>query len=96
MTRGQLLAMALGRLLAAGYPAKDMQVVGPNPLRADWSMDPFTLTEKDGYFYGRGTSDIKDMAAIFTTTLIRLKRGGFRPDRDIPALASRGRSAARR
>jgi len=100
------------RLLAAGYPAKDVQVVGPNPghlnvvarlrgtrarkpilllahldvveaLRADWSMNPFTLTEKDGYFYGRGTSDIKDMAAIFTTVLIDLKKQGFRPDRDI-------------
>jgi acetylornithine deacetylase/succinyl-diaminopimelate desuccinylase-like protein len=52
-------------------------------LRSDWSMDPFTLTEKDGFFYGRGTSDIKDMAAIWTTTLIRLKQEHFVPDRDI-------------
>ncbi len=52
-------------------------------LRSDWSMDPFTLTEKDGFFYGRGTSDIKDMAAIWVTTLIRLKRERFVPDRDI-------------
>jgi acetylornithine deacetylase/succinyl-diaminopimelate desuccinylase-like protein len=51
--------------------------------RDDWSLDPFTLTEKDGYFYGRGTSDIKDMAALFAATLIRLKREGFVPDRDI-------------
>jgi acetylornithine deacetylase/succinyl-diaminopimelate desuccinylase-like protein len=52
-------------------------------LRADWSMDPFILAEKDGFFYGRGTSDIKDMAAIFTQTLIHLRKQGFRPDRDI-------------
>jgi acetylornithine deacetylase/succinyl-diaminopimelate desuccinylase-like protein len=52
-------------------------------LRADWSLDPFTLTEQGGYFYGRGTSDIKDMAAIFAATLVRLKREGFVPDRDI-------------
>src|SRR6266540_497360 len=51
--------------------------------REDWSIDPFILTEKDGYFYGRGTSDIKDMAAIFTQTLIRLKRERVPLDRDI-------------
>jgi acetylornithine deacetylase/succinyl-diaminopimelate desuccinylase-like protein len=52
-------------------------------LRSDWSLEPFTLTEQGGYFYGRGTSDIKDMAAIFVATLIRLKREGVVPDRDI-------------
>ena len=51
--------------------------------RQDWSLDPFTLTEKDGYFYGRGTSDIKDMAAIFVQTLIRLKREQAPLDRDV-------------
>ena len=51
--------------------------------REDWSLDPFTLTEKDGYFYGRGTSDIKDMAALFVATLIRFRREGFVPDRDL-------------
>jgi acetylornithine deacetylase/succinyl-diaminopimelate desuccinylase-like protein len=51
--------------------------------REDWSMDPFTFTEKDGYFYGRGTSDDKSQAAIWIANLIRYKREGFKPDRDL-------------
>ena len=51
--------------------------------REDWSLEPFVLTEKDGFFYGRGTSDIKDMAAIFAQTLIRLKREKVPLDRDV-------------
>jgi acetylornithine deacetylase/succinyl-diaminopimelate desuccinylase-like protein len=51
--------------------------------REDWSFDPFTLLEKDGYFYGRGTSDDKAMAAIFVDAFIRLKREGFTPTRDL-------------
>src|SRR5882672_185436 len=102
------------RLLAAGFPAGDVMVLGPatgnhnlvarlrgngrgarRPIlllahldvvearREDWSLDPFTLTEQDGFFYGRGTLDIKDMAALFVATLIRFKREGIVPDRDI-------------
>ena len=51
--------------------------------REDWSMDPFQLIEKDGYFYGRGTGDIKDGDAFLVTTFIRLKRENFKPDRDL-------------
>ena len=100
------------RLLAAGFPAKDVVIAGPHPARQnlvarlhgtgarppilllahldvvearreDWSLDPFTLTEKDGYFYGRGTSDIKDMAAIYAQTVIRAQArpGAARPRR---------------
>ena len=51
--------------------------------REDWSMDPFVLTEKDGYYYGRGTSDDKAMAAIWIATLIRYKQEGWVPNRDL-------------
>src|SRR5438874_10620459 len=51
--------------------------------REDWSLDPFTFTEKDGYYYGRGTSDDKAMAAIFIANLIRYKHEGWIPKRDI-------------
>ena len=100
------------RLLAAGFPAADVQVLVPAPRkgnlvarlhgsgarrpllllahldvveanREDWSVDPFTLLERDGYFYGRGTTDDKAMAAAFVTNLIRFKQEGFVPDRDI-------------
>ena len=100
------------RLKAAGFPAADIQILGPDPRkgnlvfryrgtgqrkpllllahldvveanRADWSMDPFTFIEKDGFFYGRGTSDDKAMASQFIANLLRLKEEGFMPDRDL-------------
>jgi acetylornithine deacetylase/succinyl-diaminopimelate desuccinylase-like protein len=51
--------------------------------REDWSSDPFKLIEKDGFFYGRGTLDMKDGDAIMATTLLRMKQEGYRPSRDI-------------
>jgi acetylornithine deacetylase/succinyl-diaminopimelate desuccinylase-like protein len=104
-------AMA-ARLRAGGFPADDVQVVGPNPKkqnlvaryrgtgtarpilllghldvvearREDWSLDPFTFVERDGFFYGRGTSDMKDMDASWVANLLELKRQGYRPNRDI-------------
>src|SRR5439155_4349325 len=100
------------RLKAAGFPAADMQVIGPDPKkhnlvlrwrgtgarrpllllahldvveakREDWSFDPFTFREEGGWFYGRGTSDDKAMAAQFVANLIRLKEEGYKPDRDL-------------
>jgi acetylornithine deacetylase/succinyl-diaminopimelate desuccinylase-like protein len=99
-------------LLAAGYPADDVVVVGSGPrrgnlvarlrgrgsakpvlflahldvvpaLRDDWTTDPYTLVEKDGYYYGRGTTDDKQFCAIFAAVFARLKRDGFVPDRDL-------------
>ena len=54
-------------------------------LPEDWSADlpPFEFLERDGYFYGRGVTDDKDEAAIYTANLIRMKQEGFVPDRDI-------------
>jgi acetylornithine deacetylase/succinyl-diaminopimelate desuccinylase-like protein len=101
------------RLLAAGFPAEDVQVLGPverkgnlvaryrgrdtgrKPLLmlahldvveadpADWTLPPFTFIEENGYFYGRGTSDDKDEAAIYIANFIRMKEEGFQPDRDL-------------
>src|SRR5882724_7907695 len=51
--------------------------------REDWSVDPFQFIEKDGFFYGRGTQDMKEGDAILVETFVRLKREGFVPDRDL-------------
>ncbi len=51
--------------------------------RADWTRDPFTLIEEGGYFYGRGTSDMKAQVAAWVDTLIRLKEEGFKNRRAI-------------
>jgi len=51
--------------------------------RQEWSVDPFQFLERDGYFYGRGTQDMKSSDAIMVATLIRLRQEDFHPDRDI-------------
>jgi len=80
--KGNLVARLRGT--AAGKPIlllAHLDVVPANP--ADWSLDPFKLTEMEGYFYGRGTSDDKNMAAAFMANFIRYKKEGYKPDRDI-------------
>src|SRR5947209_15233144 len=52
-------------------------------LRSDWTTDPFEFIEKDGYFYGRGTEDMKEGDAILVTNFIRLKKEAYLPDRDL-------------
>src|SRR4029077_13453252 len=51
--------------------------------RGDWSLDPFTFVERDGFFYGRGTKDFTVGDAILVSTLVRLKQEGYRPNRDL-------------
>jgi acetylornithine deacetylase/succinyl-diaminopimelate desuccinylase-like protein len=80
--KGNLVARLHGT--AAGKPIlllAHLDVVEAN--RDDWTIDPFVLTEKDGYFYGRGTSDDKAMAAIWIANLIRYKQEGWKPKRDL-------------
>lgn len=58
-----------------------LDVVAAN--RADWPRDPFVLHEENGYFLGRGTADDKAMAAIFVANLLRARREGWAPARDV-------------
>ena len=51
--------------------------------REDWTRDPYTLFEEDGYFYGRGTSDMKALAAIWVDMLERFRAEGYKPKRTI-------------
>lgn len=51
--------------------------------REDWTRDPFTLVEEDGYFYARGAVDDKSMAAIWVDTLVRFLKDGYRPPRTV-------------
>lgn len=51
--------------------------------REDWTRDPFTLIEENGYFYGRGTSDMKAMDATWIDALMRFKHDGYHPKRTI-------------
>ena len=52
-------------------------------LRSDWHTDPFEFVEKDGYYYGRGTQDMKDSDAALVATFLRLHREGYKPQRDL-------------
>ncbi|MFA7262354.1 MAG: M20/M25/M40 family metallo-hydrolase [Caulobacter sp.] len=80
---GSLVAVLHGtdRKAGAMLLLAHIDVVEANP--ADWTRDPFTLIEENGYFFARGASDDKAQAAIWVDSLIRLKQAGFKPRRDI-------------
>src|SRR3982751_6254111 len=84
-------AALIVRWRAAGKPTArpimlmgHMDVVEAKP--EDWSVDPFKMIEKDGYYYGRGTTDMKDGIVAITQAMIDLKKAGFQPKRDIVVL----------
>ena len=62
--------------------------------REDWIRDPFTLVEENGYFYGRGSSDDKAEASVWVDTLIRFKKEGFHPRRDVKLALTCGEETA--
>jgi acetylornithine deacetylase/succinyl-diaminopimelate desuccinylase-like protein len=76
----------VARLRGTGA-AKPILIIGHLDVvearREDWTTDPFQFVEKDGYFYGRGTQDMKEYDALLVAAMIRFKREGYRPDRDI-------------
>ena len=84
-TKGNLVVRYRGRGgPAAGKPIlllAHLDVVAA--WRSDWTLDPFVFSEKDGYFYGRGTGDDKAMASIFVANLLQDRKTGWVPDRDI-------------
>jgi acetylornithine deacetylase/succinyl-diaminopimelate desuccinylase-like protein len=80
---GGLVAILAG----TSKTAKPMLLLGHLDVveakRDDWTRDPFTLIEEDGYFYGRGTGDMKAMVATWIDALMRFKQSGYRPKRTI-------------
>lgn len=80
---GSLVAVVEGQDAALGAMLLLAHVDVVEARREDWTRDPFTLFEEGGYFYARGVSDDKAMAAIWVDTLVRFLEGGFRPSRTI-------------
>jgi acetylornithine deacetylase/succinyl-diaminopimelate desuccinylase-like protein len=62
--------------------------------REDWTRDPFKLVEENGYFYGRGVSDMKSLAADWIDTMMRLKQEGFQHPRTLKMALTCGEETA--
>jgi len=84
-------AAVIVRWRAPGNPkAKPILLMGHMDVveakREDSTTDPFVMTERDGYYYGRGTIDMKDGITAITQSMINLRAAGFKPKRDIVVL----------
>jgi acetylornithine deacetylase/succinyl-diaminopimelate desuccinylase-like protein len=83
-------AALIVRWRAANPAAKPILLMGHMDVveakREDSTTDPFVMTEKDGYYYGRGTIDMKDGIVAITQAMVNLKAAGFKPKRDIVVL----------
>lgn len=84
-TKGNLVARYRGRDTGLEPILLLAHIDVVEALPEDWSpdLDPFSFIERDGFYYGRGVTDDKDEAAIYTANFIRMKREGFVPERDI-------------
>lgn len=84
---GDKTAALIVRWRAAGAVKRPILILGHMDVveakRSDWKYDPFKFREEGGYFYGRGTSDMKNGIVATSLALIKLKQSGFKPDRDI-------------
>src|ERR1700727_1932595 len=82
--KGNLVARLRGR---PGSSLKPVLIICHTDVveakRSDWTTDPFVFTEKDGFFYGRGTQDMKDSNAAMVMAFIRMKRENYVSDRDL-------------
>jgi acetylornithine deacetylase/succinyl-diaminopimelate desuccinylase-like protein len=91
---GALIAVLHGRDRAAKPILLLAHIDVVEAKREDWSRDPFKLIEENGWFYGRGSSDDKAMAAVFTDSLMRYAKEGFKPRRDIKLALTCGEETA--
>jgi len=62
--------------------------------RADWTRDPFTLIEENGFFYGRGAADMKAQVAAWVDTMVRLKEENFKHRRTVKMALTCGEESA--
>lgn len=91
----------VARIKAANSAKKGVLLMGHidvvDARREDWERDPFTLFEENGYFYGRGTADMKGQAAVWLDLMIRLKQeAGFKPSRDLVMALTCGEETSNR